>query len=143
MATRAEHLARLQLRFGYAFDELDDAEEDVQTAYLYWLDNDDRLALNFVIQSAANLVDCVQYIMDKNYPTGGQYSIINFLNLHTAGGEEYQLTLIKFIEAYINADDDHRSAHRLLLDAYQASMYDKPFDMEYHKNWVARFRQWR
>jgi len=51
-------------------------------------------------------------------------------------------TLIDFIEAYINADDDHRSAHRLLLDAYQSSMYDKPFDQEYHAQWVKRFRSW-
>jgi len=55
---------------------------------------------------------------------------------------EYELTLVKMIEAYINADDDHRSAHRLLLDAYQASMYDKPFDKEYHALWVQRFRSW-
>lgn len=52
-------------------------------------------------------------------------------------------TLMTFIDAFINAEDDWRSAHRLLLDAYQASMYDKPFDMEYHKNWVQRFKEWR
>jgi len=57
--------------------------------------------------------------------------------------EEYELTLLKMITAFIDAPDDHRSAHRLLLDAYQASMYDKSFDMEYHKNWVTRFKQWR
>ena len=57
-------------------------------------------------------------------------------------GGEYELTLVKMIEAYINGDDDHRSAHRLLLDAYQASMYDKPFDQEYHASWVQRFRSW-
>ncbi len=55
---------------------------------------------------------------------------------------EYDLTLVKIIEAYIAADDDHRSAHRLLLDAYQASMYDKPFDQEYHASWIQRFRSW-
>ena len=52
-------------------------------------------------------------------------------------------TLLDFIEAYINADDDHRSAHRLLIDAYQASMYDKPFDQEYHNSWVQRFKSWQ
>ncbi len=56
--------------------------------------------------------------------------------------EPYELTLIKMIEAYIDADDDHRSAQRLLFDAYQASMYDKPFDREYHATWVQRFRSW-
>ncbi len=54
-----------------------------------------------------------------------------------------ELTLIQMIEAYINADDDARSAHRLLLDAYQASMYDKPFDREYHALWIQRFRSWQ
>jgi len=66
-----------------------------------------------------------------------------FLENHTsAGAEEYELTLVKIIEAYIDADDDHRSAHRLLLDAFQASMYDKPFDLQYHSDWVKRFRSW-
>ena len=51
-------------------------------------------------------------------------------------------TLLDFIEAYIDADDDHRHAHRLLIDAYQASMYDKPFDREYHALWIQRFRSW-
>ncbi len=55
---------------------------------------------------------------------------------------EYELTLVKMIEAYIAADDDHRSAQRLLFDAYQASMYDKPFDQEYHALWIQRFRSW-
>lgn len=58
------------------------------------------------------------------------------------GGDPYELTLVKMIAAYIDAHDDHRSAHRLLLDAYQASMYDKPFDREYHALWIQRFRSW-
>lgn len=70
------------------------------------------------------------------------FESIYWANKDTPGGVEYELTLVKMIEAYINADDDHRSAHRLLLDAYQASMYDKPFDREYHAAWIQRFRSW-
>ena len=40
------------------------------------------------------------------------------------------------------AHDDHRSAWILLWDAYRASMYDKPFDQEYHNAWVQRFKSW-
>lgn len=56
--------------------------------------------------------------------------------------EEYELTLIKIIEAYLDANDDARSAQRLLFDAYKASMYDKPFDEEYHALWIQRFQSW-
>jgi len=71
------------------------------------------------------------------YPVGGP--LFQWLK-HYGGGEE--LTLLAFIEAYIEADDDHRTALQLLFDAFQASMYSKPFDMEYHKNWVRRFTSW-
>ncbi len=70
------------------------------------------------------------------------YESVYWANKDVPTGDGYELTLIKIIEAYIGADDDHRSAHRLLLDAYQASMYDKPFDQEYHASWIKRFRSW-
>ena len=70
------------------------------------------------------------------------YESVYWANKDAPGGEVYELTLIKMIEAYVAADDDHRSAQRLLFDAYQASMYDKPFDKEYHALWVQRFRSW-
>jgi len=72
----------------------------------------------------------------------GLFECLYWLDQEHGGGDPYELTLVKMIEAYIAADDDHRSAQRLLFDAYQASMYDKPFDQEYHNSWVQRFRSW-
>ena len=67
-----------------------------------------------------------------------------FLDAHTiAEAEAEEFTILALIAAYTNAEDDHRSAWQLLTDAFKASMYDKPFDLEYHKTWVARFKEWR
>lgn len=143
MATREDHLWRLHVRFGWANTQLGYAETDAQNAYVAYLAADYPLAINYLCQSCGNLVDCVEYLIDYGYPSGGLYSIQAFLDQHTGAGEEYEFTLVKFIAAYIDAEDDHRSAHRLLMDAYKASMYDKPFDMEYHQNWVRRFLSWR
>ena len=55
-----------------------------------------------------------------------------------------EVTLESMIAAVIapDAHDDHRSAWVLLWDAYRASMYDKPFNLEYHTGWVERFKSW-
>ena len=84
-------------------------------------------------------------LTNHSWPTSEQsdfYESMYWAGQTEAVAEPYELTLVKMIEAYINADDDHRSGHRLLLDAYQASMYDKPFDQEYHAAWIQRFRSW-
>lgn len=143
MATRAEHLAQLNTDFTTAEDEFDYADSWCTLGYAEWALGNDHNALNYLFGSVANLIDGCWLILKKNYPSSGRYSIPSFLADHTVAGDDDDFTLLTFIEAFINADDDHRSAHRLLLDAYQASMYDKPFDMEYHKNWVTRFKQWR
>lgn len=143
MATRADHLIRLNQRFDLAQQQREYAWDNAQLAYLAYIDNNDHLAVNYLCQSTAQLANSIEYILDEHYPSSGKYSILAFLDEHTEVGEAEEFTLLTFIAAFINADDDHRSAHRLLLDAYQASMYNKPFDMEYHKNWVARFTQWQ
>lgn len=106
-------------------------------------------ALQYVILSARHYGDALMQFFNASSMPYPWYRLMGLFDALHQDIEElepsppYTLTLIKFIEAYINAEDDHRSAHRLLLDAYQASMYDKPFDMEYHKNWVQRFKQWQ
>lgn len=57
-------------------------------------------------------------------------------------GAEYELTLTKMLGAYIAAPDIDRRSHRYLLDAFSASLYDKPFDLSYHTEWVQRFKSW-
>lgn len=56
--------------------------------------------------------------------------------------DEYELTLIKMLGAYIAAPEIDRRSHRYLLDAFRASMYNKPFDLSYHTEWVRRFATW-
>lgn len=81
------------------------------------------------------------------WPPNGTWSDITealyWINDNWPTADGYELTWLKVIESYLDADDDHRSAWQLLADAYHASMYDKPFDLEYHKTWVARFKEWR
>lgn len=139
MTDRAEHLERLYDQYKHAQNAIEPAWSAYQAAFA--ADDHTNDALTNIITAMGQLISTVAHIIDDDYPFDEAYSIVNFLEHHTAGGEDF--TLLTFIEAYIKADDDHRSAHRLLLDAYQASMYDKPFDMEYHKNWVTRFKQWR
>jgi len=125
-----------------------DAEQNMTAAIYQWGLGNDHLCLFETMKTAQSLQKCTDYLAPfKNLLYGlwnlerlGNGILDDFTNL--CNGEEYELTLVKMIEAYIAADDDHRSAQRLLFDAYQASMYDKPFDKEYHANWVQRFRSW-
>jgi len=57
---------------------------------------------------------------------------------------EYELTITKLIQSFIHPDtiDAERSIWMSLTDAYRASMYDKPFDPQYHAAWVRRFKSW-
>ncbi len=57
-------------------------------------------------------------------------------------GGEYELTLNKMLGAYISADELERRNHLLLTDAFRATMFDKPFDKEYHAFWVRTFKSW-
>ncbi len=87
-----------------------------------------------------DLIEAMQYFV---FGHTSSFDYVYWFNVHQGLYEmEPELSLLKMIDAYINADDDARSAQRLLFDAYQASMYDKPFDLEYHTDWVRRFRSW-
>lgn len=87
-----------------------------------------------------DLIEAMQYFV---YGHTSSFSYTKWQTVHSGlYNWEHDMSLVKWIEWYINSNDDHRSAHRLLLDAYQASMYDKPFDQEYHNSWVQRFRSW-
>lgn len=120
----------------------------VDNARMYYDDNDESRALNSIITAGERWDDVWDRLLYGWTQSSGFWRIISLVDgIHTdfdelCNGDPYELTLIKMIEAYIAADDDHRSAHRLLLDAYQASMYDKPFDKEYHAAWIRRFRSW-
>lgn len=123
-------------------------DTDTTNAEIYYAGADDHAALGSLISAVRKLVDSWLIWFDTYTFPYPRYNLVKLLDLigefmaDPPVGDPYELTLIKMIEAYIDADDDHRSAHRLLLDAYQASMYDKPFDQEYHTNWVQRFRSW-
>ena len=92
------------------------------------------------IQTMRNMFVTLTNLTQSTWDRSSLYESVYWANKDASA--DYELTLINMIQAYIDAHDDHRSAHRLLLDAYQASMYDKPFDKEYHAGWIQRFRSW-
>lgn len=108
-------------------------------AWAHWYALEDHLAIQDILHALSDTAYCADlgYGAWEPYPVGGP--LFQWMKLY-GGGEE--LTLLAFIEAYIDADDDHRAALQLLFDAYKASMYNKPFDLEYHQNWVQRFLSW-
>jgi len=143
--------------FDDAFAEWTDTFDSVKT----WLDTT-TTHLNAAYQGCPNPVDRTHFyrlydavvslkasiIVLGNFTwptwdTSSLYESMYWGNKDVPAGGDYELTLVKMIEAYIDAPDDARSAQRLLFDAYTASMYDKPFDMEYHTGWVQRFRSWQ
>ncbi len=107
----------------------------------------DKLAhggMGYVVEAnrsvIAELIEAMQYFV---YGHSSSFNYTYWYYVHQGlYDKEPELSLLAMIAAYIAADDDARSAQRLLFDAYQASMYDKPFDLEYHAAWVARFRSW-
>ena len=122
---------------------------DAYSAKTYYDLGNESAALQLVIAAAIHYGDAFSQFFNAAsvpYPWYRLMALFDALHQDDEAPEpppEYELTLVKFIAAYIDAEDDHRSAHRLLLDAYQASMYDKPFDLEYHKTWIRRFLSWR
>jgi len=136
----------------WLYDSFDDAKESNENAYdsayavLVGVENPvDKIYITTLASAVLQLVSCLNSFGGFN-KSSWNYSYL-YRSIYLAWLECDPLppdppTLIDFIEAYINAEDDHRSAHRLLLDAYQSSMYDKPFDQEYHAQWVQRFRSW-
>ncbi|MBA7652689.1 hypothetical protein ES703_60528 [subsurface metagenome] len=146
MATRAAHLTRLNQKYYLCEQDRDDAYDAFVVAY-YAYPGDDHAALGAIINSVGQLCHCIKWLLDYGWPSMDDFSIIQFLEDHTiaeaAPADPFELTWLKVIEAYIAAEDDHRSAFQLLTDAYKASMYDKPFDLQYHKDWVQRFKSWR
>jgi len=91
-------------------------------------------------QVLGELIEAMQYFV---YGHTSSFNYTYWINVHQGlYNWEHDMSLVKMIEYYINANDDARSAQRLLYDAYKASMYDKPFDQEYHNTWIQRFRSW-
>jgi len=142
--------------FDDAFAELSDDFDPVKTwhttagthaqaAFDGCPDPVDRTHFYRLYDAVQSIRSCLTVLLNLTRDTWDQSSFwesVYWANKDVPAGPEYELTLIKMIEAYIKADDDHRSAQRLLFDAYQASMYDKPFDREYHAQWIQRFRSW-
>ncbi len=120
----------------------------ITNARISWNVPDDHAAIGSCILAVEKLIDSWLYWHDAYTFPYPRYNLVKLLAITGTRldalevGAGYELTLVKMIEAYIDADDDHRSAQRLLFDAYQASMYDKPFDQEYHALWIQRFRSW-
>jgi len=140
MVTRADHLARLESRFDYADYHLGRADELIELAYLWLFNGDDSVALNYSIQSTAHLVAVMEYLMDKNYPWGQEYSIVNFLDLKTAGGEEYELTMEKLLATMMTADSDDVWVFMGTLDAYKHAIWDVPYDQQFFANLSRMFK---
>ena len=120
-------------------------EDDIDTRILSQFDKLAHGGMGFVVESLRSvmyeLIEAVQWVV---YGYSSSFNYSKHKNLHDAlialsGPPDW----LDIIEAYINAHDDHRSAWQLLTDAYKASMYDKPFDLEYHTMWVQRFKSWR
>ncbi len=95
-------------------------------------------AVKDIISALYSQHACNDNVLSKWVDYEPSYAVPYFL-ANYAGGE---LTIIDLLAAYIDAEDDHRSAWQLLTDAYKASMYDKPFNKEYHSTWIQRFRSW-
>lgn len=144
MATCDQVLAHINEYYAAGIGYKPSLETAVSTAVTYWLGGDDHLALYYAIQALSPIKYMLYRLYDANYPSIGEFAVPYYLE-HCTGGDpppEYELTWLKVIESYIAADDDHRSGWQLLVDAYKASMYDKPFDLEYHTMWVKRFKSW-
>ena len=113
---------------------------DWNNAKISYDGGDDHAALGSLLSSVDKLIDSWLYWHDTYTFPYPRYNLVKLLDITGTRlddlevGAGYELTLIKMIEAYIDAPDDARSAQRLLFDAYKASMYDKPFDREYHAN---------
>jgi len=105
----------------------------------YWIETHVYECLTDVKNAMTYTNNAIRYLISYSPIYTPKYTIPYWMQ-HFGGGE---ITIVDLIAAYIDAEDDHRSAWQLLTDAYKASMYDKPFDLEYHKTWVQRFMQWR
>lgn len=107
--------------------------------------NQDHFAIDDLIEAVGfsrNILIGLVYDLTGGY----HYPLIKIMKLDWEYTNETlpeaDISLLKMIDAFIDAHDDHRSGWQLLTDAYKASMYDKPFNLEYHTGWVARFRSW-
>ena len=123
-----------------------DASHDVALAA--WYDSDFNYALLVTITGLGSVVECfsnlllawgIDHALNKVSDLAEGIRD-DFTDLCT--GEAYELTLQKMLGAYIAAPDLDRRSHRYLLDAFSASLYDKPFDETYHAEWVQRFLSW-
>lgn len=134
-------LAQMKSNYAAAADYADQADWYIDQASQQWLFGNDHNAIGHLVNACYRQNSALYALVHRDYPAVNQYLVPQYFNDCAGAGDPF--TLLTFIEAFIDADDDHRSAHRLLVDAYQASMYDKPFDLEYHTNWVRRFKEWR
>ena len=108
-------------------------------AWAHWNVNNDHLAIEDILHGLSDANTAAGYAgygYDPFAYKGPWWWY--FTNCIEAGGIEFP----DVIEAFINTKDDIRSGWVLLTDAYRASMYDKPFDAEYHALWIKRFRSW-
>ncbi len=125
-----------------------DAERYVTAAfYEYGLGND-----HDALREIMSAVKVLQWSVDKLAPYKNLlYGLWNLERLgegirddftNLCDGGEYELTLNKILGAYISAEELERRNHLLLTDAFRATMFDKPFDKEYHAFWVRTFKSW-
>lgn len=86
------------------------------------------------------LIEAMQHFV---YGYTSSFGYLAWNNVHQGlYNMEPDMSLAAWVLRYANAPDDVRSAHTTIIDAYRASMYDKPFDLEYHQLWIQRFKSW-
>lgn len=143
-----DRLAMLAAQWDYLDDNHGYATTHGVEAFTEWFAGNDHAAIGKLINQTGKFLKMWRVLIWKTPAPYDYYNIpLMFGLIGDAIGDvppEYELTVIKMIAAFVDPDtvDDHRHAWMLLTDAYRASMYDKPFDMEYHADWVQRFRSW-
>lgn len=130
---------------GYCGGLLYDLEDGIDTRSVSAYNLSAHGGIGYIVFSLKDvlydLIEAMQYFV---YGQTSPYDYVYWFNVHKGlYDKEVDVSWPNIILAYLDAEDNERSAWQLLVDAYQASMYDKPFDLEYHKNWVRRFKEWR
>jgi len=143
-----DYLADFYTQYDQARGAYANSTSEVSNALTDYYAGDDHAAIRHLITAASKTAESLGlwfYTYTYNYPRYNLIKLIETIDdrlevLETGG--DYELTMFKIIEAYLKAPDVARSGYQLLVDAYQVSMYDKPFDREYHALWIQRFKSW-
>lgn len=140
--TRAEHIARLKSRFASAWASRLNQVAYHNLAVADFMGGDDHGAIEGLLAaSGANLL-MMAYLFDKNYPETGDFSIPAFVDNHTVGPEEGEVTMSSIMLAMLQADPDEVLRFIGLVDAFRNSVWARPFNQELYAALSKGFQQW-